>query len=43
MPLIKSGSKKALSKNIQELSHSRKKRPRKQIIAIALENQRRYS
>lgn len=43
MPLIKSGSEKALHKNIRELYHSRKKRSRKQIIAIAKSNQRKYS
>lgn len=35
MPLIKSGSKKAISKNISELRHSG--RPQKQAIAIALD------
>lgn len=43
MPLIKSGSKKALKENIRELYRSRTKRPRKQIIAIAMSNQRKYS
>lgn len=43
MPLIKSGSNAALHKNIKELYMSQTKRPRKQIIAIALANQRKYS
>jgi hypothetical protein len=39
MPLIKSGSDKAVGKNIGELKASG--RPQKQAIAIALDNQRR--
>jgi hypothetical protein len=39
MPLIKSGSDKAVGKNIRELKASG--RPQKQAIAIALDNQRR--
>src|SRR3990167_4369167 len=40
MPLIKSGSKKAISANISELVHSG--RPQKQAVAIALSNARKY-
>ena len=40
MPLIKSGSKKAVSANISELIHSG--RPQKQAVAIALSNARKY-
>lgn len=40
MPLIKSGSKKAVSSNISELRHSGY--PQKQAIAIALDTARRY-
>lgn len=44
MPLVKSGSGKAIKKNIEELyernkeleSEGKKPRPRKQIVAIAL-------
>ena len=40
MPLIKSGSKKAVGKNIQ--LEMKAGRPRKQAIAIALSTQRKY-
>lgn len=40
MPLIKSGSKRAVSQNISELVHSG--RPQKQAIAIAMSNARKY-
>lgn len=36
MPLIEGSSNAAISQNIRELSHAKKKRPRKQIIAIAM-------
>ena len=39
MPLIQSGSDKAVGSNIKELKASG--RPQKQAIAIALDNQRR--
>jgi hypothetical protein len=39
MPLIKSGSDKAVGKNIRELKDSG--RPQNQAVAIALDNQRR--
>lgn len=41
MPLIKSGSRKAVSENVSELVRSG--RPQKQSIAIALSNARKYS
>lgn len=41
MPLIKSGSKKAVSENIRrEMAHGK---PQKQAVAIALSNQRKYA
>ncbi len=40
MPLIKSGSKKAISSNISELVHSG--RPQAQAVAIAMSNARKY-
>lgn len=40
MPLIKSGSKQAISTNIREMVHSG--RPQKQAIAIAMSNARKY-
>lgn len=40
MPLIKSGSKQAVSKNIKELK-STGKYPQKQAVAIALDTARR--
>ena len=40
MPLIKSGGKEAVGKNISELKASG--RPQKQAVAIALDNQRRH-
>jgi len=40
MPLIKSGGKEAVGKNISELKDSG--RPQKQAVAIALDNQRRH-
>lgn len=36
MPLAKGSSQATISANIHELSHSSKKRPHKQIVAIAL-------
>lgn len=52
MPLEKSGSSDALSANFHELRHGKtfkrtakkygKKRARKQMVAIALSNQRKY-
>lgn len=40
MPLVKSGSKSAVSKNIQtEMAHGK---PQKQAVAIALSTQRKY-
>jgi hypothetical protein len=39
MPLIKSGGKEAVGKNISELKSSG--RPQKQAVAIALDNQRK--
>ena len=40
MPLIKSGSKAAVSENIRtEIAHGK---PQKQAVAIALDTQRRY-
>lgn len=40
MPLVKSGSKKAVGENIRREMHAGKKR--KQAIAIALSTQRKY-
>ena len=40
MPLIKSGSKKAISENIRREMHSGK--PQKQAIAIAMSTARKY-
>ena len=40
MPLIKSGGKEAVGKNISELKESG--RPQKQAVAIALDNQRKH-
>ena len=40
MPLIKSGSKEAVGKNIKtEVEHGK---PQKQAVAIALDNQRKF-
>jgi len=36
MPLKSGKSKKIISENISELEHSTKKRPHKQVIAIAM-------
>ena len=41
MPLKEGSSKKVISENISELSHSATQRPRKQIIAIALSQARK--
>lgn len=41
MPLIKSGSRKAISSNISELVHSG--RPQNQAVAIAMRNARKYA
>ena len=40
MPLVKSGSKKAVSENIRR--EMKRGRPQKQAIAIALSTQRKY-
>jgi hypothetical protein len=36
MPLKSGKSKKVISENIKELSHAKKQRPHKQVVAIAL-------
>lgn len=53
MPLVKSGSSAALSENFHDLRHGKtfgkterkfgKKRAQKQMVAIALSNQRKYT
>ena len=42
MPLKPGASQKVISQNIREMLQSGKKRPRKQVVAIALANARRH-